>query len=167
MCWYLLHTSSVGDVQKAHAKGKAISNTFGHARANRLQISLIEDLFQVQTNAVRFVNHELYLKTPLLAVIAVFCWLIPIATVYPPGALVVGIQTVPLDTSFNVSVFHAKDLLETGHQSSIAEIMCQYREGTISHVGPPNFPEAAHNTSFLKSCYLTPELVYSTITRIP
>jgi hypothetical protein len=123
-----------------------------HAGADNLQISLIEDLFQVQTNAFRLINHEVYLETPLLAVITMFCWLIPIATIYPPGALVVGIQTVSLDTSFNVSVFHAKDLLETGYQSSIAELDCD---------GPPQFPEAAHNTSLLQSCYLPSGLVYS------
>jgi hypothetical protein len=131
-----------------------------------VQISLIEDLFQVQTNAVRLINHELYLKTPLLAVIAVFCWLIPIATVYPPGTLVVGIQTVSLDTVFSVSVFHAKDLLETGNQPTIAEIVCQYREDPFPAFGPPVFPEAAHNMSFLKTCYLWSRLVYSTRTRI-
>jgi hypothetical protein len=113
----------------------------------------------VQTNAIRLVNHELYLKTPLLAVIAVFCWLIPIATVYPPGALIVGIQTVALETSFNVSVFHDRDLLERGYKSSIAEIECQD--------DPPRFPEAAHDTSFLESCNLTSGLVYSIPTRVP
>jgi hypothetical protein len=120
----------------------------------------------VQTNALRFVNHQLYIKTPLLAIIASFCWLIPIATIYPPGALVLGIQTVSLNTRFNVSVFHAKDLMNTANQSTIAEISCEYGEGPpvspIRMFGPPKFPEAALNPSFLKSCQFVPGSVYPT-----
>jgi hypothetical protein len=34
-----------------------------------------------------------------------FSWLIPIATIYPPGALVVRLEPATFDTGFNVSTF--------------------------------------------------------------
>jgi hypothetical protein len=105
-----------------------------------MQINLIEDLLQVQTNALRLVNHNLYLKTPLLAAVAVFCWLIPIATIYPPGALVVGLQDSTLDRQFNVSIFHQKSLLDTGKQNPIASIYCVLPGPGVEYYSP-TFPD--------------------------
>jgi len=84
-----------------------------------MQISIIEDLFQVQTNAFRLANRNIYLRTPLLAIVTAFCWLVPIATIYPPGALVVGIQASASQKNFTVSVLHHKSLLEMGEVPSI------------------------------------------------
>jgi hypothetical protein len=158
MHWNLLYTSPLGIVQKAHTQGTVLPSTLSHAQAYEIQISLIEDLFQIQTNAFRFVNHDLYLRTPLLAAIAAFCWLVPIATVYPPSALIVGLQTVALDTSFNVTILHQKSLLDLGKKPSIALIWCRYYaepgdQGHQAYVAkPPSFPEAAQNASLLSKC---------------
>jgi hypothetical protein len=108
-----------------------------------MQISVIEDLFQVQTNPFLLANRNLFLRTPLLATIAVFCWLVPIATTYPPGALVVGLESSTLDTRYNVSVFHLKSLPEKGNLVSVAMILTPY--------GPVSFPEAAQDESILQS----------------
>jgi hypothetical protein len=109
-----------------------------------MQISLIEDLFQVQANPFLLGNRNLYLRTPLLATVAAFCWLVPIATIYPPGALVVGLESSTLDTRYNVSVFHLKSLPENGYLVPVAMILTPY--------GPVSFPEAAQDESILRSC---------------
>ena len=70
-----------------------------------LKVSLIEDLFQIQSNVLRFVNYALFFQTPYLVIIMAFYWIIPIATIYPPGALVLRLQSARLDTGFNVSTF--------------------------------------------------------------
>lgn len=139
----------------------ALCSRCGHdirnsAQAYNMQISLIEDLFQVQTNAVCFANHNLYIKTPILAAVAAFCWLVPIATIYPPGALVVGLQTSMVDTSFNVSGFHQKNLLNAEELGTIATISCPFDVND-------NFLDAAKNTSQLKVCRLSSRSVYFTI----
>jgi hypothetical protein len=124
------------------------------AQAEDTQISLIEDLIQVQTNAFRFANHQLYLKTPVLAAVAAFGWLIPIATIYPPGALVVGLQDSRIATSFNVSVFHQKNIWDTQNPESIASIWCMDEDDEVSRL-LSSFPEAAQNASLLQGCELT------------
>jgi hypothetical protein len=121
-----------------------------------LQISLIEDLFQVQTNVFRLVNPNLYLRTPLLATVAAYCWLIPIATIYRPGALVVGLESSTLETHYNVSVFHQKSLPKNGRMNTIAYILGPQLSGVVT------FPEAAQNESILDACrFLGSSLVYS------
>lgn len=74
-------------------------------RKKVLQVSLSEDLFQIQSNALRFVNYALFVHTPYLVAIMGFSWLIPITTIYPPGALVVRLEPATFDTGFNVSTF--------------------------------------------------------------
>jgi hypothetical protein len=76
----------------------------------------------VQTNALHLLSYELYLKTPALAAIALFCWLVPIATVYPPGALTVELQTLELAIDFNISVFHNRDPLKD--VNNVCSILC-------------------------------------------
>lgn len=48
----------------------------------------------------------------------------PIATVYPPGALVVELQVHPINTTFNVSVFHANDYLYDTNPDALSDISC-------------------------------------------
>jgi hypothetical protein len=119
------------------------------------QIKLIEDLFQVQSNVLRLGNRNLYLKTPILAVVAVFSWLIPIATIYPPGALVVNIETLRVDTNFKVSSFHTKGFTDIVHERSIAKISCDYGSANTM----PGSVEDGENATLLETCYLA-TLVY-------
>ena len=86
----------------------------------------MEDLFQIQNNAFHLASSGIYLTTPLLAVVALFCWIIPIATVYPPGALIVELHLLPINTTYNVSVFHANDYLYDTNLDALSEIWCNY-----------------------------------------
>jgi hypothetical protein len=103
-----------------------------------MQISLIESLFQIQTNAYHFSNAQLTFKTPTLALVASFCWLIPLATVYPPGALIVGLESSVVNTRFNVSTFHRTSLAD--NYSSLTEF---YHTGirSYTHNLRPNLTE--------------------------
>ena len=105
----------------------------------------------MQTNALHLLSYELYLKTPALAAIAVFCWLVPIATVYPPGALTVELQTLQLAMDFNISVFHSRDPLEI--INNVCSVLCDtYDEGELVGFHPSEFsypPEAPMNVSDL------------------
>lgn len=107
----------------------------------------------MQTNPLHFLNHQLYFKTPILAAVAVFCWLVPIATLYPPGTLVVGIQPSSIDKSFIVSVFHGS-LLDISEGNFIAQIMCQFKfiNYNCSVVRPP-FQELSENVSSMRNCW--------------
>jgi hypothetical protein len=120
-------------------------------QADRIQVALMEDLFQVQTNAFRLINHKLYLKTPVLAAVAAFGWLIPIATIYPPGALIIGLEDSTISRSLNVSIFHQKSLSDVSKLSSIAPILCidpDNADGTVD----PSLPEVAQNASLMQGC---------------
>jgi hypothetical protein len=125
-----------------------------------MQISLIEDLFQVQTNAFCLTNHNLYIKTPILATVAAFCWLVPVATIYPPSALVVGLQISMVNTSFNVSGFHQNTLLDAEELGTIATIFCPFDDVNDT------FLDAAKNTSQLKVCRFDDRLVYFTTFKV-
>jgi len=122
----MLYATPLGNVQKAHSQGTIFLSLASGTEAYNVQISLIEDLFQVQTNPLRLFNYHLYFETPMLVAVAMFCWLVPIATLYPPGALVVGLQLSPIDQSFNVSVFHHRTLQDIADENVIAAIRCDY-----------------------------------------
>jgi hypothetical protein len=114
----------------------------------------------VQTNPFHFFNYQLYFRTPVLVAIAIFCWLVPIATFYPPGTLVVGIRPASIEKSFNVSVLHHRDLLDIAQNNVIAHISCHSKCIDYSClVGPPQFPEAAENVTYLETCHSS-ELVF-------
>ncbi|KAH6618853.1 hypothetical protein C7974DRAFT_38251 [Boeremia exigua] len=119
-------------------------------REKVLKVGLIEDLFQVQTNAMHFASLGLYIKTPVLAAVALFCWLVPIATVYPPGALIgaliVTLQISTIAAKFNVSVLHTNDIMHS-NWSSLSTIRCG------DHREVPRFPEQAQNASYLSTCW--------------
>jgi hypothetical protein len=97
--------------------------------------------------------------TPTLAAIAAFCWLVPIAAVYPPGALIVGLQVATIDSPFNVSIFHQKSLLDYPNVAPIATIRCIHGFIIEMFPTPPQFPEAAHNASLLENCTFNARLV--------
>jgi hypothetical protein len=61
-------------------------------RVELLQIGLIEELFQIRNNALRLLKPAVVRHAPLLLSIAVLSWLLPVAMIYPPGALVVGLD---------------------------------------------------------------------------
>jgi hypothetical protein len=109
----------------------------------------------VQTNPFHFSNYQLYFKTPTLVAVAVFCWLVPIATLYPPGTLVVGIQPSPIDKSFNVSVFHHRDLLDIEENNVIAKISCDWCAENECVTALPPVTKVAENKTMLQTCRLS------------
>lgn len=100
----------------------------------------------MQTNAFHLISPSLCIRTPILAAVAVFCWLAPIAMVYPPGALIVELNALSVDAKFNVSVLHVKNPMEdTDYMSNI---WCRDEESGSS--GPVEFPEDAYR---MKTCF--------------
>ncbi|KAF2819631.1 hypothetical protein CC86DRAFT_430414, partial [Ophiobolus disseminans] len=64
----------------------------------------IEELFQIRSNALRLLHPALVLYAPVLTSVAIISWLLPVAMIYPPGALVVGLEYRQVAEVFNVSV---------------------------------------------------------------
>jgi len=152
----MLYAVPLGNIQEACAQGTILLGLANGTEAYNVQISLIEDLFQVQTNPLRLFNYHLYFKTPMLVAVAMFCWLVPIATLYPPGTLIVGLELSPIDQRFNVSVFHHRTLQDIADDNVIAPIKCEYDCDTDGcRLRPPPFPEAVQNSSLLESCSWT------------
>jgi hypothetical protein len=48
----------------------------------------------------------------------------PVATVYPPGALIVELHALPVNTTYNVSTFHANDYLYDTDPDALSTIEC-------------------------------------------
>jgi hypothetical protein len=84
----------------------------------------------------------------VLAAVALFCWLVPIATVYPPGALTVELHDTSFDTNFNVSMFHVNDAKRD--TNTLSHISCD------DSLGPPGSDEseAPNDQAFLETCRL-------------
>jgi hypothetical protein len=61
-------------------------------RSELLQIGLIEELFQIGKNVLRLFKPAVVWYAPLLLSVAVLSWLLPVAIIYPPGALTVELQ---------------------------------------------------------------------------
>ncbi|KAJ8117316.1 hypothetical protein OPT61_g1458 [Boeremia exigua] len=93
-------------------------------RTRVLKVSLVEDLFQIQTNALHLASARVYISAPILAAVAVFSWLAPIALAYTSGTLVIELLSVPIDTPINVSVFHAKDSMYTTSPQALSRVSC-------------------------------------------
>jgi len=161
----MLHAIPLGNIQEACAQGTILFGLTGETEAYNVQITLIEDLFQVQTNPLRLLNHHLYFKTPMLVAVAMFCWLVPIATLYPPGTLVVGLQPSSIDQSFNVSVFHHRTLQDVADDNVIAMIDCAHDCGDVGGCNITFTPDLAENASLLATCAtfpnnITPDMAY-------
>ncbi|KAH6639095.1 hypothetical protein C7974DRAFT_387870 [Boeremia exigua] len=120
-------------------------------RTRVLKVGLVEDLFQIQTNAFHLASPNIYIKTPILAAVAIFCWLVPIATVYPPGALVVELHNLLVDTCFNVSVLHGKNYSTSWSSLPLSTIQCWDEDRQLVILFDSDL-ENAQNASFLNTC---------------
>ena len=112
-------------------------------RTDLLEVGLIEELFQIRANALRLLHPALIRYTPVLFSVAILSWLLPVAMIYPPGALIVGIEYRPVADVFNVSVIPADD-------ASLPFKMIKSREihdvglGSIQIRGDKNKPGASY-----------------------
>ena len=71
-------------------------------RAKPLKISTIDSLFSVVSNPFRLTYSDVFLRTPVLWLCAALHWCIPIAMIYPSGAIIV--KPIPLNRTYNTTV---------------------------------------------------------------
>lgn len=69
------------------------------------KVKVIEDLFQMQENAFKLANYTLLRTMPAMMAIVAFCWLAPVAMVFPPGALVVELRAQPVALNSTTPAF--------------------------------------------------------------
>lgn len=91
-------------------------------RRQILEVKLIEELFQIRANALRLFNPTLLRYAPTLFLIAMISWLIPVATIYPPGAMVVELEARQISQQFNVSLIPQPGKL-SHHNANFAYIL--------------------------------------------
>ena len=77
-------------------------------RSNIMEVGKIEGLFQMRTNVIKLCSPAIVRTMPMLVGIAAVSWLVPIALIYPPGSLTIGIQYRQVPAQFNVSVVPEK-----------------------------------------------------------
>jgi hypothetical protein len=98
------------------------------------KVGLIEDLFPIQSNAFRLASHHLSTQTSILAAVAIFCWMIPIASIYPPGVLTVGLEAKTFDALLNMSVFHKKDFKDNTPSLAIFGPNCTWTGNSSENI---------------------------------
>lgn len=77
-------------------------------RTKCLQVGLIEDLFQIRSNAWTLANPKIVRRAPVLFLAATLSWLVPLATVYPPTALTIQSELHLTSASVNASIMNPK-----------------------------------------------------------
>jgi hypothetical protein len=75
-------------------------------RSRTLQVGLIESLFQVRSNIIELVNLRIARNALVLLAATKVSWLIPLATIYPPGALSVRSEQFVYMTVVNASIMN-------------------------------------------------------------
>lgn len=73
-------------------------------RKRTLAIRHIEQLFNLRSNILDVLKVQLSPGAPILFAIAVFVWVLPVATVYPPSALTVSFQRYTQTENLSVSI---------------------------------------------------------------
>jgi hypothetical protein len=91
-------------------------------RERCLQISMIDDLFQIRTNLLSLANLRVFRKAPILFLAATLSWLVPLATVYPPGALTIQSEMQTFFTNVNASIMNPKSESTANPTVSLANI---------------------------------------------
>ncbi|KAH7074435.1 hypothetical protein BKA63DRAFT_595919 [Paraphoma chrysanthemicola] len=97
-------------------------------RARCLQLSLIDDLFQIRSNLLGLCNHKVFRQAPILFLVATLSWLVPLATIYPPGALTIQTELFVSTTMVNASILNP--ITNQSDVRSLADIERVSREGT-------------------------------------
>jgi hypothetical protein len=75
-------------------------------RIRCLQVELIESLFKIRSNAWGLFNYKIMRHAPLLFAAAALSWTIPLATIYPPGALTIRFESHTFTTGLNASIMN-------------------------------------------------------------
>lgn len=91
-------------------------------RGTLLQVATIEELFQIRANILRLLKPSVLRHAPVLFSLAVVSWILPVAMIYPPGALVVGLDNRAIPTHFNVSGVPAEGIIRPASPSDTQNI---------------------------------------------
>jgi hypothetical protein len=75
-------------------------------RGNAMSLSAIEKLFVFRTNILVLGDLRSIWRAPLLFLMALLIWCLGIATIYPPGALIVTFEVHSYTENRNVSVMN-------------------------------------------------------------
>jgi len=75
-------------------------------RGTTMTLSTVEMLFVIRTNIIALLNPHGIRRAPLLFLMALLIWCVGIATVYPPGALVVVFKPQDFTEPRNLSVMN-------------------------------------------------------------
>ncbi|OAL47288.1 hypothetical protein IQ07DRAFT_623588 [Pyrenochaeta sp. DS3sAY3a] len=73
-------------------------------RRQTLPVRHIEQLFSIRSNPAQLTKLRAINNTPILFFMALYVWLVPIATIYPPSALTVASRPYNLTTDANVPI---------------------------------------------------------------
>ncbi|KAF2668702.1 hypothetical protein BT63DRAFT_456342 [Microthyrium microscopicum] len=121
-------------------------------RTTSVKVSDLDLLLQIRNN-VFFLGHTGAFRTaPLLILLAITYWLIPIAVIYPPGALIVTPVSVNNVYSLSVPTFDASST-----ESSAAGFVDQ----AIAYVGATSWPKLdSRNSTYI---YYLQSLISGTV----
>lgn len=75
-------------------------------RGTAMSLSTVEMLFVIRTDILALLNPQGIRRAPLLFLMALLVWCIGLATIYPPGALIVVFQAQEFTESRNLSVMN-------------------------------------------------------------
>jgi hypothetical protein len=87
-------------------------------RGKAIPLNTIEKLFTLRTSVLAMCDMRSIWRAPLLFLMALFVWCLGIATIYPPGALVVTFEAHTFTKESNMSVMNPpipRDLDFTQH----------------------------------------------------
>ena len=91
----------------ASSIGISITQYLWHLfRRKALEIRLIEDLFQIRSNALGLINPKIIQHAPFIFLAVLISWLVPVATIYPPSALTIQMKARWTLETVNASVFN-------------------------------------------------------------
>lgn len=84
-------------------------------RLQAIRIGTIENLFNLTQNFLLLLIPAVVKTAPVLTILALFSWIVPIAVIFPPGALIVVPRTVHNATLLPLPIYNGSSL---GNDSS-------------------------------------------------
>jgi hypothetical protein len=95
---FLFKTCLVASVGVAYCQGFWYS-----VRRNSVRLYELDAIFSILNNPLNFIHKNIYLRRKVLVVLALICWLLPIAAIFSPGALTGKIFMLIADLSCHCS----------------------------------------------------------------
>jgi hypothetical protein len=109
-------------------------------RGNPIAVSTVESLFQMRHNPLELFNYRVIMTGSFL--LAAFTWIVPLAAIYPPGALTITATPVPETGRTRMSVPELVipqefDPLRVSGMSKITEFTFEHKALAMSGKGEP------------------------------